>query len=113
MERPVIAVTMGDPSGIGPEIIAAALADPSVTRLCRPLVLGDRGALERGVAVTGLPLSVETVLDTGPLKTQPGVLYLRELSADVGFEVVKLHRQPVRQEQRHAIEGLYVYLTRR
>ena len=80
MERPVIAVTMGDPSGIGPEIIAAALADPAVTRLCRPLILGDRGALERALAVTGLPLLVETVLDTGPLKTQPGVLYLRELS---------------------------------
>jgi 4-phospho-D-threonate 3-dehydrogenase / 4-phospho-D-erythronate 3-dehydrogenase len=80
VDRPVIAVTMGDPSGIGPEIIAAALADPDVAKLCRPLVLGDRGALERGIAVTGLPLQIETVPDTGPLRTQPGVLYLRELS---------------------------------
>jgi 4-hydroxythreonine-4-phosphate dehydrogenase len=80
MERPVIAVTMGDPSGIGPEIIAAALADPELARLCRPVILGDRGALERALAVTGLPLSIETVQDTGPLRTQPGVLYLRELS---------------------------------
>jgi 4-phospho-D-threonate 3-dehydrogenase / 4-phospho-D-erythronate 3-dehydrogenase len=71
---------MGDPSGIGPEIIAAALADPALTPLCRPLILGDRGALERALQVTGLPLTIETVQDTGPLKTQPGVLYLRELS---------------------------------
>ena len=71
---------MGDPSGIGPEIIVAALADPALGALCRPLVLGDRGALERAVAVTGLPLRIETVQDTGPLKTEPGVLYLRELS---------------------------------
>jgi len=71
---------MGDPSGIGPEIIAAALAEPSVTQLCRPLILGDRGALERALAVTALPLSIQTVLDTGPLKREPGTLYLRELS---------------------------------
>ena len=71
---------MGDPSGVGPEIIAAALADPAITSLCRPLVLGDRGALERAVAVTGLALQIQTVHETGPLKTQPGVLYLRELS---------------------------------
>lgn len=71
---------MGDPSGIGPEIIAATLADPSLGQLCRPVVLGDRGALERAVAVTGLPLLIETVLDTGPIRTRPGVIYLRELS---------------------------------
>ena len=81
MDRPVIAVTMGDPSGIGPEIVAAALADPAVTGLCRPLVLGDRGALERGVAVTGLPLRIETVDGSGPPEgAPPGVLYLRELT---------------------------------
>jgi len=64
--------------------------------------------------------SSELAAEGGPgFELRPGLRYvhseryLRELSADVGFEVVKLHRQPVRQEQRHAIEGLYVYLTRR
>ena len=81
MERPVIAVTMGDPSGIGPEIIAAALAAPAVTQLCRPLVLGDRVALERGIAVAGVPLRIETVAESVPPgPPAPGVLYLRELT---------------------------------
>jgi len=71
---------MGDPSGIGPEIIAAALADPALGALCRPLVLGDRGALERAVALTGLPLAIQSVQDTGPLKREDGVIYLREFS---------------------------------
>ena len=71
---------MGDPSGVGPEIIAAALADPALAALCRPLVLGDRGALERGLAVTGLPLEIRSVEESGPLRTEPGVIYLRELS---------------------------------
>jgi 4-hydroxythreonine-4-phosphate dehydrogenase len=39
--RPIIGITMGDPVGIGPEIILKALSHPSLYQLCRPLVLGD------------------------------------------------------------------------
>ena len=45
--KPIIAVTMGDPSGIGPEIILKALADPIIKRVARPLILGDWGVLQR------------------------------------------------------------------
>ena len=44
--RPFIGITMGDPSGIGPEIIMKALCDPDICLLCRPVVLGDRLILE-------------------------------------------------------------------
>ncbi len=46
--RPRLAFTLGDVRGIGPEIVAAALADPSVRQLCIPVVVGPEGA---GVAV--------------------------------------------------------------
>ncbi|QXE93093.1 4-hydroxythreonine-4-phosphate dehydrogenase PdxA [Geomonas subterranea] len=73
---------MGDPSGIGPEIIAAALADPAVTGICRPLVLGDRVAIERGIAVAGAQLSIVSAPDlVPPVDPAPGTIYLRELSA--------------------------------
>jgi 4-hydroxythreonine-4-phosphate dehydrogenase len=39
--RPTIAITMGDPAGIGPEVAAAAAADPAVRAACLPLLLGD------------------------------------------------------------------------
>ena len=45
--KPLVAVTMGDPSGIGPEIILKALADPSIKKTCNPLILGDWGVLQR------------------------------------------------------------------
>lgn len=45
--KPIIAVTMGDPAGIGPEIILKALADPIIKRVSRPLILGDWGVLQR------------------------------------------------------------------
>ena len=45
--KPIIAVTMGDPAGIGPEIILKTLADPEIKKAARVLVLGDWGVLER------------------------------------------------------------------
>lgn len=47
MDRlPVIGITMGDPSGIGPEIIIKALSDQSLYERCLPVVLGDPGSLD-------------------------------------------------------------------
>ena len=39
--RPRIGVTMGDPAGIGPEIVVKALRQPAVLSLCTPVVYGD------------------------------------------------------------------------
>ena len=53
MPNPIIAITMGDAAGIGPEIIVKALADPSVREECRPIVIGDVKLLERAKSVVG------------------------------------------------------------
>jgi 4-hydroxythreonine-4-phosphate dehydrogenase len=45
--KPVIAVTMGDPAGIGPEIVLKALADPVIKKSARLLILADWGVLQR------------------------------------------------------------------
>ncbi len=44
---PLVAVPMGDPAGIGPEVVVKALAHPDLYHLCRPVVIGDARALER------------------------------------------------------------------
>lgn len=44
--RPLLAITMGDAAGIGPEIIVKALARPDVLAMCRPLVIGDVAMME-------------------------------------------------------------------
>lgn len=46
-QRPILAITMGDPAGIGPEITVKALSDPAVYEACRPLVVGDLSVMER------------------------------------------------------------------
>jgi len=45
--KPVVAITMGDPSGIGPEVVLDALTDREVRKSCLPLVIGDLGVLLR------------------------------------------------------------------
>ena len=47
MNRPILAITMGDPASVGPEITIRALAEPAVYEVCRPLVIGDTRVLER------------------------------------------------------------------
>jgi 4-hydroxythreonine-4-phosphate dehydrogenase len=47
MTKPLLGMTMGDPAGIGPEVIVKALARPGVRRLCRPLVIGSMEVLAK------------------------------------------------------------------
>jgi 4-hydroxy-L-threonine phosphate dehydrogenase PdxA len=44
MVLPVIGITMGDPTGIGPEVIVKALTREEPFQVCRPVVLGGRGS---------------------------------------------------------------------
>lgn len=48
---PLIAITMGDPCGVGPEIIVKALQSPEIESLCVPIVIGDRLAMERALSI--------------------------------------------------------------
>ena len=54
--KPCIAITLGDPAGIGPEIIAKALHDPRIRRACKPFVVGAplRVRMGRPSRVAGL-----------------------------------------------------------
>ncbi len=63
MEKPAIAITMGDPCGIGPEVVVKALADPRVYASCRPMVIGNTYAMNQAVKATGLPLSIRETGD--------------------------------------------------
>ena len=61
LEHLPIAITMGDPCGIGPEIIAKLYADSA--SLPPTLVLGDEGLIQRAIQLLALPLTVK-VIDT-------------------------------------------------
>jgi 4-hydroxythreonine-4-phosphate dehydrogenase len=62
MTLPRIGITMGDPAGVGPEVVMKALAHPEVHAFCRPLVIGDRKRLDKAGAITGAkPVHLECI----------------------------------------------------
>jgi len=54
---PRLAVTMGDPAGVGPELCLRLLSEASIAAACTPVIFGDAGVLRRVGEMTGLPLA--------------------------------------------------------
>lgn len=65
---PRVAVTMGDPCGIGPELIIKVLSSLSLQNFCRPVVIGDLGALRRASKLLGLEPRLKVVQDASDLE---------------------------------------------
>ena len=65
-----IAVSMGDPLGIGPEVVVAALATPAVRNAAEIVVHGDARTLQRAAALRGVPLECE-IVQIGSLEPDP------------------------------------------
>jgi 4-hydroxythreonine-4-phosphate dehydrogenase len=78
--RPLLAITMGDPAGIGPEVILKALRHEEVYARARPLVVGDARILARAQGwVGGAPLAIEVVSKPAEGSYKPGTLTLLDL----------------------------------
>jgi 4-hydroxythreonine-4-phosphate dehydrogenase len=58
-ERPRIALAVGDPAGVGPELAAKLLADPEVTGAAQIIAIGDMRVLDEGARVAGVKLDIE------------------------------------------------------
>ena len=78
-DLPLIAITMGDPAGIGPEIIAKALLKTDVYEVCRPLVLGDVGCLEMASRSVG-SLSFQLISSASEVAGGQGVIEVMPVS---------------------------------
>jgi 4-hydroxythreonine-4-phosphate dehydrogenase len=117
--RPTIALTLGDPAGIGPEIIAGAWTETVIHEWCRPLVIGHPEILRRAVALwrTGVkvaevdsPAAADPSLDVIPclpcggddvLAVAPGLLDAR--AGHAAYEAVVI---AARLAQQGAVEAI-------
>ena len=109
-----LAITLGDPAGIGPEVAAKVIASRSEAALARPLLfLGSRWALLAGARAAGLEAAVagiETVEQPGELASGLGLLDLGGDGADFAFGEVSascgaLAVQAVELAARYCLEG--------
>lgn len=76
MDRPRIAITMGDAAGIGPEITVKSLAGSDAAGWCIPLVLGDAGVLERAMDATGVRVPIRRLARAADAEGRPGTIEL-------------------------------------
>ncbi len=72
--RPIVGITMGDPVGIGPELICLALNHRQVYDVARPLVIGDVQVLEKAKLITKSPSLIATVNSPGAASYTPGCI---------------------------------------
>ncbi len=78
-DRPVIALTMGDAAGIGPEVIVKALARKEIYDGCRPLVLGETGAMQAAIDLTGVALKLNQITEVSEASGRFGVIDLMDM----------------------------------
>ena len=63
MRLPILAIPMGDPSGIGPEIIVKALNDKQINMICKPIVIGEPDILEKAKKLSNISKKINPIND--------------------------------------------------
>jgi 4-hydroxythreonine-4-phosphate dehydrogenase len=132
---PVVAVTMGDGAGVGPEVIVAALLTDEARALCNAVVVGDAKRLEQAATILGVDADIVKVAEVADAKPAPGRINVidldvlpadlpwGELSADAGraaFEYIRVASElavrgevqaictaPLNKEALHAAGHIY------
>ena len=77
--KPILAITMGDPAGIGPEIIVKALSREETYQKCRPLVSGDAAIIELAVSQMNAGLKVHAINDVKDALFELGTIDVYDL----------------------------------
>jgi len=77
---PVVGITMGDPAGVGPEIILKSLNTKEVYQQCRPIVIGDARILDRAQQFVNTNLEIITIEDIGEAAYEAGKVYCLDMN---------------------------------
>ena len=72
--RPIVALTVGDVTGVGPELVARCLSEPGPSAICRPLVIGPFALVVERAEAVGSPLTFREISDVSAARFEPGVV---------------------------------------
>jgi 4-hydroxythreonine-4-phosphate dehydrogenase len=119
MSKPIIAITIGDPAGVGPEVTVKALARGEVWECCRPLVVGDARVLAKAVDLVGPALVPRPIAQVGDARFGPAApdlidlgnvdvesLALGQVSAAAGRASVDYIEKAVELAQAGQVDGI-------
>lgn len=76
--RPVTAITMGDPAGIGPEIVVGTILDKEIHECCKPFVIGSKAIMEKAAEVLGKELKYNLITEPSEAKYEYGTVDIME-----------------------------------
>ena len=101
-QKPILGITMGDPSGNGPEISVKALMNPATYERCRPIIIGDAKCMEAAIpTVKGAEsLKVNAVSDVKDAKFEYGTIDVLDL------DVVDLDKRLYKKDRRALAEKM-------
>ena len=106
LDKPRVAITMGDPCGVGPEILVQAFLSGNPHAHCHPVVVGDPLALERAIALLHAPLRLHRCHDLAEVTRDPECLELYPISTLTAEDLIYGH--PGRAAARAAITAIEV-----
>ncbi|MFT4294888.1 MAG: 4-hydroxythreonine-4-phosphate dehydrogenase PdxA [Micropruina sp.] len=86
--RPVTAITIGDPAGIGPEIVLETVRTPMIYEICKPFVIGAREHLEEAAALKGVSININEISEPEEAKYEFGTVDLLDTGAAPGAKIV-------------------------
>ncbi len=81
-----LAITMGDPGGVGPEIIVRALGSPEVRERCEPIVVGDRRVIREAAEVLGMKVDISVIDSPAHSRPSPSVIEIIEAGEPTAFD---------------------------
>ena len=118
MNKPLLAVTMGDPAGVGAEIVVKTFANPKVFELAQPFVIGSAKCLERAARQTETHVSIDCVDSVSDVKYMNCIQVLEPIDLDMlsftigqvspgcGHAAVQYFEAAVRLCQAKVIQGV-------
>ncbi len=87
--RPILAITMGDAAGIGPEIAVKSFSEKSLYEKCRPILMGNSSIIEKQIKLLGLSLVINSVSNVNDALFEYGTIDIFEHSVDGGTDDIK------------------------
>ncbi len=86
-EKPILAITMGDPAGIGPEIAVKAFAIESMHDICKPILIGNAIVMKKAVDCLGNHQNIRTVQKVSEAKFEYGTIDVLDLEVESPEEI--------------------------
>jgi 4-phospho-D-threonate 3-dehydrogenase / 4-phospho-D-erythronate 3-dehydrogenase len=105
---PILAITMGDPAGVGPEVAVRAFSDNETYHLCRPLLVGDGSVIRATIDALGSRLSLHEIQDPSEAVFETNHINLLDLrNVDLSrLERAKVSAQAGRAAYEYIIRGI-------